>query len=117
MTYNEEVYVTKEQQQQYDLLITLSKTISDIILTTRKDVIEALLDDTLLVSSKKDILNEYVYRKLNFDSQTVRINNTEYSFSEVEVLANKLYNDVSFYGNDSSYVLNGLAFYENSISF
>lgn len=117
MTYNEEVYVTKEQQQQYDLLVTLSNTISDIILTNRKDTVEALLDDTLLFSNKKAILNEYVYKKLNFESQTVRINDIEYSFSEVEVLASKLNNDRTFYGNESPYVINGLAFYENSISF
>lgn len=117
MTYNEEVYVTKEQEQQYDLLVTLSNTISDIILTNRKNVIEVLLDDTLLVSNKKAILNKYVYKKLNFESQTVRIDDIEYSFSEIEVLASKLYNDSSFYGNELPYVINGLAFYENSISF
>lgn len=117
MAYDNEPYISEEQRQTFDLLVKLSDTINDEITKKRNNAIETLMNENLMVSKKKNILKDYVQARVYFESQKISIEKVDYTYNEIHILAKKLFDDNTFFGNDSPYVMNGLAFYENSISF
>lgn len=112
-----EPFVTDEQKNDYDNLVKLSEAVKAEIDRKRNLAIESLLSEELLASKKGYKLKTFVEERVYFDSQEIIIDNETHSYCEINHLANKLYNDKSFEGNDSYYVINGLAFYNNNISF
>lgn len=117
MIYDEEVYVSEEQQRDYNLLVKLSDSINTEISKNRNAAIEILLSEDLLASNKKAGLKSFVRSRIDFEHQIITLDSGEYTYNQLILLAQKLFDDKTFFGNDSAYVMNGLAFYENSISF
>lgn len=117
MYYDEEPYISEEQQRNYDLLVMLSDSITKEIEQNRNNAVESLISQQLLASKKKPILKAYCQTRIDFNNQRIKIGDSESIYEEVISLSLKLNSDNSFFGNDAPYVLNGLAFYENSISF
>ncbi len=117
MIYDEEAYISEEQQHDFDLLVRLSNEIEKQINVNRSAAIEMLLDESVTVMKKKSVLKDFIKTRIDFESQILKLDGIEYSYKEFLQLAKKLFDDSSFLGNDSPYVMNGLAFYENSIAF
>lgn len=117
MRLNDEPYISEQQQHDFDLLKKLSKEIDDDLKLKRTHAIEGLLNTDLLPSKKKNILNNFIYERINFKNQKINIDGILYKYEDLYLLAEKLFDDKTFFGNDCSYVLNALAFYENSLSF
>lgn len=61
MIYDEEVYVSEEQQRDYNLLVKLSDSINTEISKNRNAAIEILLSEDLLASNKKAVSAKYSY--------------------------------------------------------
>lgn len=117
MAFDEEPYISEEQQLDYDLLVKLSDEIEKQIKVSRSLAIDVLLDESSTSAKKKRVIKDFVKTRINFECQTLNLKGIEYSYKDLLQLAEKLFNDRTFFGNDSPYVMNGLAFYENSLSF
>lgn len=118
MQFDDETpYISKEQQEDFDLLENLSDAISEEIRQKRDEAISVLIQEDMLVAKKKEILKRYVSSRIDFNNQKISWNRKEYHYSDVCKIAEKLYDDNTFFGSDSPCVLDGMAFYDNSISF
>lgn len=117
MSIFDEPYVSEEQQKDYDLLVKLSNEINEDIEGKRRNAINILMDEAVLLSKKRPIIKTYVRDRVYFGKQKIQKADEEYLYDDLFLLAQKLFHDRSFWGNDSPYVINGLAFYENSLSF
>ena len=113
----DEPFITKEQKKDFDFLKFLSSEMTNQINNKKVDVLESLTNKTLDFSKLKTLLNTFVHERIYFDDQEIEIEGKLYKYCYLTKLATKLYNDKSFFGNDSPYVINALSFYENSITF
>lgn len=109
--------VSLEQQRDYDLLVGLSDAMYNNLKESRESIIEILNSEQCLKAEKSRMVREYVNTRISFEKQIIAFNGKSYTGEELVALAEKLYNDKYFYGNESEYVINGLAYYDNSITF
>ncbi len=117
MNQYDEPFISEKQQQDYNLLVKLSENINNELSSNRKKAIAVLMDENSTVLKKKTVLGSFVQSRIDFADQEIAIDGVKYKYKDLIQLASKLYEDNTFYGNDSPYVMNGLAFYENSITF
>ena len=110
-------YTSDEQKRDYDLLVQLSDAVNAKIILNRRKTVDILLSEYLTEKEKKDILKANIQTRVNFQNQDLLLAGSLYKYSDVISLARKLYNDTTFVGSESEYVLNGIMFQKNSITF
>ena len=112
-----EHYTSAEQKRDFEFLVHLSDCVNAEIIQNRRKTVDALLDEDMPVTKKKAILKENIKTRIDFANQEILLEDSLYKYSDITILAEKLYNDNTFVGNDSEYVINRVVFLENSITF
>lgn len=113
--YNQ--YTSDEQKRDYDLLVQLSDKVNSEIIQDRDEAVDCLLNENLMLSEKESIIKATIQKRIDFVNQEITICGKVYKYGDIISLSEKLSSDRTFIGNDSEYVINGLAFLDNSITF
>ena len=107
--YEDEPYVSPEQEKLWKTLDELSSKYYESVDTNRKKALKALVNESISSDAKKRELTKYFSSRMDPASFTVLLSDgISYSFPQIASIATSLLNDRYFPYGDSPQIINNL---------